>query len=96
MAPAQNQTSMYHVGGYTREGKDIAKAKEEFHNALRKHKVRQYSGGFGEDGKFSLQMLIDLPQDFINLIDELKHNDNLFVQGNTSIKGMKGHPEGDA
>jgi hypothetical protein len=77
---------MYSVTGSTRLGSDFKVVKDRFHHYLSQSSVRQYSGGYGEDGNFSLQMLIDLPHNFKRLVSLLREDEDIILRSHTSIE----------
>lgn len=78
--------SMYHLGGNIKNMDTVKDAISYINVYFGKNGVRQYSGGVAEDFTFSFQILMQYPESYKKLLQELKNDQNIQFRGYTHIE----------
>lgn len=83
--PGFDSWSMYHLGGSVKNFNSIKDAITYISLYFGKHGVKQYSGGVKDDFTFSFQVLMQRPELYKNLLNDLMNDPNIQFRGYTHI-----------
>jgi hypothetical protein len=77
--------SMYALGGNIKNMASVKEAINYFGAYFRRNSVKQFSGGVADDFTFKFQLLMQRSELYQNLLQEIKHDSNVQLQGYTAI-----------